>query len=123
MKEIILSTSILIVFCQASLAMGPRVDYKQVIRDNLSQVDISDGVSKEEAMIIAQNYMLNKRSDIEKDFNIRKPWVTPTSLFPDSWVVYFPTTFSFRNSTGLKWGGMFVNKKTGELKYSGEGPC
>lgn len=104
------------------VVMGERPDYKAEIREKFKNVRLSDGANKEEAIIIAQNYMINEENDFCKNFNILKPTVEEDPKFPEDWIVGFPTTAAFRLKTGLEWNAMYVNKKTGEVIYSGEGP-
>lgn len=114
--------------------MGEKPDYKTVIREKLKQVDISDGVSEEEAILLAQNYMINQKEDFSRNFVLSKPKVVEVNLndpmfrkldntiYKENWVISFPATLEFKLKTGLKWCEMFVNKKTGQVRYSGEGP-
>lgn len=104
------------------VAMGEKFDYKAEIREKFKNIRLSDGVNKKEAIIIAQNYMINEGSEFCKNFNILNPTVEEDPMFPEDWIVGFPTTLKFRLKTSLKWNAMFINKKTGLVKYSGEGP-
>lgn len=103
-------------------AMSGRPDFDTQIKEKIKNIDFSDGVSKEEAIVIAQNYMIDEGDDFCKDYNLLKPTVEESSRFPENWLVGFPTTLKYRLKTGLQWNAMFVNKKTGLVKYSGEGP-
>jgi hypothetical protein len=124
-KTLIMTFTVTIILTLNSLqgvAMGDRLDYKAVIRGKFNNIRLSDGIDKTEAIVIAQNYMINEADDFCKNFNILKPTVEEDPKFPDDWLVGFPAMAAFRLKTGLKWNAMYVNKKTGEVKYSGEGP-
>lgn len=84
------------------------------------QVDLSDGVSKEEAVIIAKNYAIEKREDDR--CIISRPHVEESSLIDGCWSIKFPTTWRVRLSQGLKWAEIHIDKKTGQIKASGWGP-
>ena len=45
----------------AAMAQAP--DYKELIKGKYKNIDLSEGVSKEEAIIIAQNYLIGKGED------------------------------------------------------------
>ena len=89
-------------------------------RAQLQRIDLSDGVSEEEAVIIAQNYLLE--NGYKDGYIISSPSVGTSSLIDGCWVVEFPTTFSVRLQQGLKWLRAHVDKKTGQIKSSGWGP-
>ena len=44
-------------------AMGRRPDYKEEIKEKFKKIDSSDGVSEEEAVIIAQNHIITNIKD------------------------------------------------------------
>jgi len=127
----ILSSSLL---TSKGAAMGNMSDYKTQIKENYKKVDLSDGVNKEEAIIIAQNYMVEQKEDFWKVFKLSKPQVIDVDLndpifrkldstiYRENWIISFPTTLKFRWKTGLKWNTIYVNKTTGKVLYSGEGP-
>lgn len=87
------------------------------IKDNFQEkIDLSDGVNKEEAIILAKNYLIQK--GLEKNVIISKPKVRESRLFKECWAVYFPP------SPKMRAGGPFdfvvdVNKNTGEIKLAG----
>ena len=89
-------------------------------RAQLKHVDLSDGVSKDEATIIAQNYLLD--NNYKDGYVISHPSVGSSSLVEGCWTVEFPTTLSVRLQQGLKWLRVHVDKKTGQVKSSGWGP-
>ena len=99
--------------------MGEKPDYKAVIKEKLKEVDIADGVSKEEAIILAQNYLLSE--NLDKILIVSKPHVKNYPFKENFWHVSFPTTFELK-LRGLKWGSALVDKKIGKVEYIGEGP-
>ena len=102
--------------------MGERPDYKIQIKEKLKEVDFSDGVSKEEAIIIAQNYLLEKKVKLE-NMNFIKPKVGESDLIKGCWAVVFAARFKFKMESGLQWFIIDVDKKTGEIKTWGWGPA
>lgn len=99
--------------------MGNAPDFREVIKERLKEVDVSDGVSKDEAIIIAQNYMMDKNCDLKsaKIFGEDDPYWPK-----DCWHVEFKATFIESFKSGLKWATVSVDKKTGEIRGSGAGP-
>jgi hypothetical protein len=99
-------------------AMGER---KPSHKKSLSEVNLSDGVDKEEAIILAQNYLVNTGRD---DFLITsKPKVFEKHAYgANYWRVTFPTTPKVQREQGLEWGALIVDKETGKVQYLGEGP-
>lgn len=92
-------------------------------REKLKEVNISDGVSKEEAIIIAQNYvvdMIEKGEVFLKKLGLSKVEISadPYDIknFPDDWVVLFPMRYGLFKT----WDVFYVNKMTG--KVVGGGP-
>jgi len=88
-------------------------------REKLKEVNISDGVSKEEAIIIAQNYvidMIEKKEDFFKKLGISKPQLSEDPDFKEDWIILFPMRYGFLKT----WGVVYVNKKTGKAVYGGE---
>ena len=89
-------------------------------RSKLKSVSPSDGVSKDEAIIIAQNHLIE--NGYKDGYAISSPSVGNSSLIEGCWVVEFPTTLSVRLQQGLRWLRVHVDKKTGQIKSSGWGP-
>jgi hypothetical protein len=102
-------------------AMGERPDYKSQIKEKFKTIDLSDGVSKEEAAIIAQNFLIDDGFEL-KDVNILKPQVVESGLIEGCWAVTFNTSFKIKHSQGLNWYTVDIDKKTGEIKAKGFGP-
>lgn len=101
-------------------AMAEKPDYRIQIKDKFSQLDLSDGVSKEEAVVIAQNYLIEK--GIDKDCNILKPEVKESKLVDNCWAVGFNAAARVRSESGLEWFALHIDRNTGEIKGQGWGP-
>ena len=94
----------------------------------LKTVDLSDGVSKEEAIIIAQNHLIDGGAD--KEVSLSRPSVKNSDFtldgaghpLPPCWEVRFNATWKVRLESGLKWYEVHIDKKTGQIKSSGWGP-
>jgi len=95
-------------------------------REKLKEVDLSDGVSKDEAIIIAQNDVIDsiekgetffKKLGISKAKIFEDPWYI--KKFPEDWVVSFPIRRGF-SLMGSNEYITFVNKKTGKVVHGGE---
>ena len=91
-------------------------------REKLKEVNISDGVSKEEAIIIAQNYiidMIEKGEEFFRKLVISKPQLSEdpwyTDRFREEWIILFPMRYGFLKT----WNVIYVNKKTGEVVDGG----
>lgn len=102
-------------------AMGETSDYKTRIKAKLRNIDISDGVNQKEAIIIAQNYLIDEGLDKICAISTGKV-VGDLYNNPEYWHVSFSTTQNVKWKQGLKWASVYVSKKTGEAKYGGEGP-
>lgn len=121
-------------FTSKGAAMGDMSNYRAQIKEKYKKVDLSDGVSKEEAIIIAQNYMVEQKEAFWRVYKLSRPKVVDVDLndpifrkldsaiYKENWVISFPTTLKFRWKTGLKWNTIYVNKTTGKVQYAGEGP-
>jgi len=102
-------------------AMGVNLNYKEQIKEKYKNIDLSDGVSKEEAIIIAQNYLIGE--ELDKICDIATGEVVGDMYNnPGYWHVSFSATHKVKREQGLKWASVYVNKRTGEVKYGGEGP-
>jgi hypothetical protein len=97
-------------------------------RNKLKAVDSSDGISKEEAIIIAQNNLIDDGTD--KEVSLSSPSVKDSHFtvngaghpLPPCWEVRFNATWKVRLESGLKWVRVLIDKKTGQVKSSGWGP-
>jgi hypothetical protein len=91
----------------------------QTYKEKLSQVDRSDGIDKEEAVVIAQNKMIETSND--KDHRISKPIVKESKFEgTDCWFVRFNLKFEFghimERMLGTPWIGYYIDKTTGDIK-------
>jgi len=100
--------------------MGEKPNHKAEIKAKMKNIDISDGVGKEEAVILAQNYLLD--NGLDNLLVTSKPSVENSSIKEGYWLIIFPTIKSVRSTQGLEWGSFRVDKKTGKVVYLGEGP-
>ena len=101
--------------------MGEKVNYKTMMEDKLKQVNILDGVSKEEAIIIAQNYLLKENIKIE-ELGFLSPKVRESKIIKGCWAVVFDAKFKVRMESGLHWFRVHIDRNTGEIKSRGWGP-
>lgn len=101
--------------------MGARLDYRTQIKEKVKQIDFSNGVSKEDAIVIAQNYLIEEKLD-EMCVISKAEVIGDLYRNPEYWHVSFPTTLRVKLKQGLKWLSVYVHKTTGKVKYGGEGP-
>lgn len=115
---------LLLIFGQISGgAMGERPDYKLQIKEKFQKINLSDGVSKEEATIIAQNALIENGGDKDCIISSAEVFAEDDSYRDKNyWHISFKTTSRFRSRTGLEWITTNVNKKTGEMVGGGAGP-
>lgn len=122
------SRSLTLLLCGVCLlGMGGTMTPEQC-KTRLKTIDLSDGISKEEAIIIAQNYSIDEGS--EKFYILSRPSVKDSSFTVDGagrplapcWEVRFPTMWRVRLKQGLLWGTVLIDKQTGHVKGSGAGP-
>ena len=102
-------------------AMEANQNYKEQIKEKYKNIDLSDGVSKKEAIIIAQNYLIGEELNNICDITTGEV-IGDMYNNPEYWHVSFSTTHKVKLEQGLKWVSVYVNKGTGEVKYGGEGP-
>lgn len=102
-------------------AMGGGPNYKAEIKAKFKNVDISDGVNKNEAIIIAQNFLIDNKFDI-KDIRISKYTIEDKPINQKLWVISFDATDKTRKESGLEWYTIQIDKDTGEIKGHGWGP-
>ncbi|MEW6008873.1 MAG: hypothetical protein AB1629_04485 [Candidatus Omnitrophota bacterium] len=87
------------------------------IQDEMQiKVDLSDGVNKEEVIILAKNYLIHK--GLEKNVIILKPKVRESRLFKECWAVYFQPSPNIRARIPFDFV-VDVDKRTGEIKLAG----
>jgi hypothetical protein len=104
------------------VAMGAKPNYKEQIKQKLVNINLSDGISEEEAIIIAQNYIIDK--GIDKDCLLDKPKVTDKgwSIPEGCWEISFEANANLRQKQDLEWFYMFIEKDKGTIKGSGWSP-
>jgi hypothetical protein len=102
------------------VAMGEKLDYKSQVIEKYKNINLLDGVDQEEAVIIAQKYLIDE--GLKNLLVISKPDVKNCDYEEGYWLVTFPTTSKVRWTQGLKWGSALVDKKSGKVIYRGEGP-
>lgn len=104
-------------------AMGERQDFKSMIKEKMKTVDFSDGVSKEEAIIIAQNHLLETEWGKSCDLKSVEVFGENDSYWDkNSWHISFKLILKERLKSGLEWTVLNVDKKTGKVTSGGEGP-
>jgi len=101
--------------------MGEKLNHKAEIRTKMEKIDISNGVSQKEAVIIAQNYLIEEGFD-EKDINIYKATAEDSQLFDKCWAIAFDATYKTKSESSLEWYVIHIDKKTGKIKSHGWGP-
>jgi len=107
-------------------AMGKRQEKPkrdEINNNELSAVNSFGGIDKNEAIILAKNYIVNNGLDNLLDVSrIRKVDNKKHHYGEEYWFISFSTTREGRWEQQLTWGALLVNKYTGEVKYLGEGP-
>ena len=86
------------------------------IRGETEKMDLSGGASKSEAIIIAQNEMVEKNFD--KKWNISKPKIHFET--EDEWGIRFYPKNSFSKTAPLLNFLVVIKKKNGEITYFGQ---
>ena len=110
-----------LVSSNVSFSMSDNKKKVDIIREKLKNIDFSDGINKEEAIIITQNYLIDKGFKLE-NIDVLKPTVDQSGLYDDCWVVIFNASFHVRHGQGLKWYSLDIDKKLGEVRVEGWGP-
>lgn len=104
-------------------AMDKGFKYEEEIRIKAQQINVSDGISKDEAIILAQNQVL--KDNQEEIFVLKSAEVFgENDKFWDknSWHISFKVKSKEWLRRGIKWCSLHVNKKTGEITAGGCGP-
>lgn len=105
------------------LAMAEKQDYEALIKQKFQKINLSDGVSKDEAIVIAQNYLLENEFGKNCILKSAKVFAEDDPYWDkNSWHVTFNLKLSKKLKTGLKWTVVNVDKKTGDARSGGEGP-
>jgi hypothetical protein len=106
-------------------AMGEAQKKEQKIQEAYKNINLSDGVSKEEALIIAKHFVINDPGTLSSDVIINSAEVGESGLknvIGDCWAVGFDAKWKVKRRTGLKWFTVHIDKLTGEIKTRGWGP-
>lgn len=99
------------------------VDYKAQIKEKFKKIDLSDGVNKEEAVIIAQTHIITNSEDKIFDLKSAKVFGENDPYWPStSWHISFNIISKDWRRRGLKWATINVNKNTGVITDGGAGP-
>lgn len=117
LKRFVILIVILILFAFLSYSNGDAMAERPKKENSQEKIDLSDGVDKKEAIILARNYLIQK--GLEKNVIILRPKVKVRSPWNDCWSVYFPQG---PNIKGATLSGLFVvriDKNTGEIKSAG----
>lgn len=106
-------------------AMGDNPKKIEQIKEDYTKLNLTDGVSKEEALVIAQYFIINDSSTLSSNVNLNSGRVMESGLkhvIGDCWAVNFSAQSKFRRQTGLKWFDVHIDKLTGQIKTTGWGP-
>ena len=86
-------------------------------------------VSEEQAFTLVKKYLVSKGINLynlkkmrlidEKDYDYS---LFTQEEFEKKWIIIIPTKRKVQISQGLKWGIVYVDKRTGEVKPCGMGP-
>lgn len=115
-----------VIFFNTSCARVPikeRPSDYHYYKEKLKEINKSDGISREEAIIIAQNYAIEQ--GLDKDYIITNPTVKDFTSSND-WEITFKATYG----ESIKQGGIFgsivrwwicvhLDKRTGVVKSMG----
>lgn len=94
------------------------VDYYN--ENELEMINRNDGITKEEAVVIARSYLI--KNGISEKVNINNPKVADSHLNVPSWFVKFNTRLNMKIKQGLEYYEVHVDKITGEIKVIGWWP-
>lgn len=125
MKQKIIVLSLLIIILLITWnkgeAMAERsLDYNSY-KEKLKEVNISDGVSEEEAIILAQNYIVNDE-ELKTMCLVHKPKIDERRLSEGYWRIQFPLRWKYGVGWLRRWVIFYVNIRTGEVKEGGQTP-
>lgn len=101
---------ILLAGCATVVSTGYEVTVSKI-----SEIDISDGVDKEEAIFLAKNYLIESGND--QNCHLDNPSIRSNELDNhSSWIVAFRTVLKKRLKQGFFWYDIYVDKNTGQIK-------
>lgn len=105
-------------------AMGDNPKKIEQIKQDYAKLNLTDGVSKEEALIIAQNFVINdsyaSSSVVISSGKVMESGFKKT--LGNCWAVSFNAQLKVKRQTGLKWFTLHIDKATGEIKVKDWGP-
>lgn len=111
---------VILINTNKGIAMAGKSDY-DYYKEKLKGVSISDGVNKEEAIILAQNYIIDDRK-LKIMYIVQKPKIYETRLSEGYWEVQFPLRWKYGIGPLRRWGVLYVDIKTGEVEGGGQAP-
>ncbi len=123
---VILSFLVLAMFLypMRGVPMAINPDKSNEIIKKYNRINFSDGINKDEAIIIAQHSIVTDEENNWKDnLKVASAEVDNSGLDEGWWAVGFDATLSFKSRTGLRWFTIHIDKKTGEIKSKGWGPA
>ena len=105
-------------------AMGDNPKKIEQIKQNYAKLNLTDGVSREEALIIAQNFVINdsyaSSSVVISSGKVMESGFKKT--LGNCWAVSFNAKLKVKGQRGLKWFTLHIDKTTGEIKVKDWGP-
>ena len=104
------------------LAMGNNPRKAKKIQTAYENLDLSDGVSKKEAIVIAKHFIINENEFAKNNARLNSAEVEESGLVENAWAVGFDAKLKYRLKSGLKWFTVDIDKNTGEIKVVGWGP-
>jgi len=116
MKKFIVVVNLIVLFVFLKPYYGGAMAERPVKENSQEKIDLSDGVNKEEAIILAKNYLMQK--GLEKNVVMLKPKVKESRLVKECWAVYFPPSPKMKERMPFNFV-VDVDKNTGEIKLTG----
>lgn len=89
---------------------------KAAYRERLEKIDISNGVGEKEAIVIAQNYLIDEKLD--GNCIIFWPKVKESFLYDSAWTISFPPSIKVIFNTPFSFQ-VHIDKKTGKVISAG----
>ena len=117
MKLKLITLMLSLFLLNAGCAMANKASDYKYYKASMNTVNYSDGISKEEAIIIARNSMIEDGD--AKDFNLANPTVESGGLNDELWDVEFKARLWLEATRGIFFGTVYIDKKTGQVKGGG----
>lgn len=113
---------IIVFFVSNNKGMAMAENPYNYYREKLKEVDVSDGVSKEEAIIIAQNYVIDKIQEGKSFY--KKLVISKSSILKEwesekDWAITVPISRGLALISPAEYI-LFVNKTTRQVTLGGE---